>query len=346
MHAKSESDVTSLAPSSPSRSPKRHVYYVQSPSRDSHDGDKSSSMQATPVYNSPMESPSHPSYGRHSRASSASRFSGPFRSSSGRKGNRKRNENEKGWPECDVIQEEGSYDDLDDRGLSRRCQALVALLGFVLLFTVFSLIIWGASRPYKAEIVTRSLTVNNLYFGEGSDATGVPTKMLTVNCSLKMSVYNPASFFGIHVSSTPVNLIYSEITVATGAVTIFSPSWLLQTRFQSVCEKCNALVKSFITGSCLLFLLATYFQPRKSRRVVTVNIEGTKVPLYGAGSSFAVSDTKGGVPLTLEFGIRTRGYVVGKLVKTRHQMHITCPILVDSTSNKPMNLKQNSCRYD
>ncbi|KAK8969902.1 hypothetical protein KSP40_PGU018014 [Platanthera guangdongensis] len=85
MHVKSDSDVTSLAPSSPPRSPKRPVYYVQSPSRYSNDEDKSTSMQNTPVYNSPMESPSHPSIGRHSRTSSASRFSGIFRSSSGRK---------------------------------------------------------------------------------------------------------------------------------------------------------------------------------------------------------------------------------------------------------------------
>ncbi|XP_043703537.1 uncharacterized protein LOC122653673 [Telopea speciosissima] len=302
MHAKSDSDVTSLAPSSPSRP----VYYVQSPSRDSHDGDKSSSMQATPVYNSPMESPSHPSYGRHSRASSASRFSGTFRSSSGRKANRKRND--KGWPECNVIQEEGSYDDLYG-GYSRRCQALIALLGFVMLFTVFSLIIWGASRPYRAEIVAKSLAVSNFYFGEGSDMTGVPTKMLTVNCSLKMSVYNPATFFGIHVSSSPVDLIYSEMTVATGQ-------------------------------------LKKYYQPRKSHRIVSVTLEGSKVPLYGAGASLAVSDSNGKVPLRLEFEIRSRGYVVGKLVKTKHRRHISCPVVIDSSKTKPIKFKQDSCTYD
>lgn len=147
--AKSESDITSLAPSSPSRSPKRPVYYVQSPSRDSHDGDKSSSMQP-----SPAESPSHPSFGRHSRNSSASRFSGIFRSSSGRKGWRNK-KNEKGWPECKVIMEEGAYDELDDEGFIRKFQALIALLTFVLLFTVFCLIIWGASRPYKPQIIVK-----------------------------------------------------------------------------------------------------------------------------------------------------------------------------------------------
>lgn len=151
LSTKSESDITSLAPSSPSRSPKRPVYYVQSPSRDSHDGDKSSSMQP-----SPMESPSHPSFGRHSRNSSASRFSGIFRSSSGRKGSRKRNEkgwNDKGWPECNVIVEEGDYD--EDKAFIRRFQALIALFSFIILFTVFCLIIWGASRPFKAEITVK-----------------------------------------------------------------------------------------------------------------------------------------------------------------------------------------------
>lgn len=146
---KSESDVTSLAPSSPSRSPKRPVYYVQSPSRDSHDGDKSSSMQP-----SPMESPSHPSFGRHSRNSSASRFSGIFRSSSGRKGSRAKR-NDKGWPECNVILEEGNYDEFADKAFTKRFQALIGVLSFVVLFTVFCLIIWGASRPFKAQIAVK-----------------------------------------------------------------------------------------------------------------------------------------------------------------------------------------------
>ena len=60
--------------------------------------------------------------------------------------------------------------------------------------------------------------MHNLYVGEGSDSTGVPTKMLTMNGSLKISVYNPATIFGIHVSSTPIDVVYSEIVIATGQV--------------------------------------------------------------------------------------------------------------------------------
>ncbi|XVF86625.1 hypothetical protein PTKIN_Ptkin18bG0057500 [Pterospermum kingtungense] len=303
LSAKSESDITSLAPSSPSRSPKRPVYYVQSPSPDSHDGDKSSSLQPTP-----LESPSHPSsFGRHSRNSSASRFSGIFRSTSGRKWSRKRND--KGWPECNVIMEEGPYDEFEDKAFTRRCQALIALFTFVALFTVFGLIIWGASRPYKAEITVKSLAVHNFYIGEGSDFSGVPTKMLTVNGSLKLSVYNPATIFGIHVSSNPINLIYSEIPVATGQ-------------------------------------LKKYYQPRKSRRTVSVVLEGKKIPLYGAGSSLTSIENEAEIPLTLKFEVRSRGNVVGKLVRTKHRRQISCPLVIDSTRSKPIKFKKDTCMYD
>ncbi|CDO98030.1 unnamed protein product [Coffea canephora] len=308
LHAKSESDITSLAPSSPSRSPKRPVYFVQSPSRDSNDGDKSASMQPTPSFNSPMESPSHPSFGRHSRNSSASRFSGIFRSSSGRKGGRKRND--KGWPECNVIVEEGKYDEFDDdKGFTRRFQALMALCGFIVLFTVFCLIIWGAGRNYRAEVSVKSLVVHNVYMGSGSDFTGVPTKMFTVNGTLRMAIYNPATFYGIHVSSSPVNLIYSDIVVATAE-------------------------------------MKKYYQPRKSHRTVLVDIEGTKVPLYGAGSNL-VESVNGvvRVPLTLDFWIRSRGDVVGKLVRTKHRRHVSCSLVIDSTISKPIKFLKDSCVY-
>nr|GMC77527.1 DNA-directed RNA polymerase II subunit rpb1 like [Ipomoea batatas] len=312
LHTKSESDVTSLAASSPSG----HVYYVQSPSRDSHDdGEKSTSMQATPTFTSPVESPSHPSLGRHSRTSSGTRFSGIFRSSSGRKGRSgKRMSNDKGWPECNVIMEEGKYDEFEDSWLlSRRFQALLALCGFLLLFTVFCLIIWGAGRPYKAQITLKSLSVSNIYIGEGSDFTGVPTRLLSVNGSLRISVYNPATFYGIHVSSTPINLVFSDITVATGQ-------------------------------------LKKYYQPRKSRRTVTVNIQGTKVPLYGAGSSLTATKNKDGtggveVPLALDFEVKSQGDVVGKLVRTKHRRKIWCEFIIDSAGNKPIKFKKHSCAY-
>lgn len=57
-----------------------------------------------------------------------------------------------------------------------------------------------------------------MFVGEGSDRTGVPTKMISVNCSANLAIYNPAPFFGIHAGLHGASLVYSQITVATGQV--------------------------------------------------------------------------------------------------------------------------------
>ncbi|KAG8632636.1 hypothetical protein MANES_18G038901v8 [Manihot esculenta] len=228
MHAKTDSEVTSLAPSSPTRSPRRPVYYVQSPSRDSHDGEKTAtSFHSTPVL-SPAGSPphSHSSVGRHSRESSSSRFSGSLKP-----GSRKINPNDasrggqgkgqKQWKECMVIEEEGLLEDEErERGLPRRCYFLIFVLGFFVLFSMFSLILWGASKPQKPKITMKSITFEQFSIQAGSDSTGVATDMITVNSTVKMIYRNTGTFFGVHVTSTPVDLSYSEITIASGNVSL------------------------------------------------------------------------------------------------------------------------------
>lgn len=156
MHAKTDSEVTSLDASSPARSPRRPVYYVQSPSRDSHDGEKTTtSFHSTPVL-SPMGSPphSHSSVGRHSRESSSSRFSGSLKPGSRKNGGHRKSQ--KPWKECDVIEEEGLLEGEErEKGLPRRCYFLAFVVGFLVLFSFFSLILWGASKPMKPKITMR-----------------------------------------------------------------------------------------------------------------------------------------------------------------------------------------------
>ncbi|KAL6627140.1 hypothetical protein ACP70R_030866 [Stipagrostis hirtigluma subsp. patula] len=314
-HTSSESDETSLATTSPPRTPKtpkRPAYYVQSPSRDSHDdGDKSSTTQTTPVYNnSPLDSPSHPSTGRHSRISSATRFSGTLRSSSpGSRAGRKRL-GFKGWREVDAIDEEGEYDELDEERdhLPRCCVAAFWLSVLVLLFTTVCLVVWGAARHHKPSVIVKSLTVHNFYAGEGTDRTGVPTKLVTLNCSLNINVHNPSTMFGIHVSSGPIRLMYSEIAIANGQ-------------------------------------LEKFYQPRTSHRVASVLVHGEKTPLYGAGATLGLSSTGGAVPLTLQLKVRTRGYVIGKLVRVTHGKRVKCPVVISSGSSKPVRFIQSACSY-
>ncbi|XP_043708229.1 uncharacterized protein LOC122657558 [Telopea speciosissima] len=316
MHAKTDSEVTSLAASSPTRSPPRGrpVYYVQSPSRDSHDGEKTTtSFHSTPVL-SPMGSPphSHSSVGRHSRESSTSRFSGSLKPGSrkilpnggGRKG-------QKPWKEP-VIEEEGLLNAEDtEKGLPRRCYLLAFVVGFIFLFSFFSLILWGASRPQKPQINIKSITFEHFSLSAGADSTGVATEMSSMNSTVKFTYRNTATFFGVHVTSTPLDLSYSHLTVGTGSVNRF-------------------------------------YQSRKSQRTVAVVVSGNKIPMYGAGASLSSSggNLTAPVHLKLDFMVRSRAYVLGKLVKPKFFKNIDCSIVFDPKKiNVALSLK-NSCTYD
>ncbi|KAL3566772.1 hypothetical protein D5086_032187 [Populus alba] len=128
---------------------------------------------------------SHSSVGRHSRESSSSRFSGSLKpgshkispndaSTGGLKG-------QKQWKECDAI-EEGLLDDEERRkGLPRKCYFLAFVLGFLILFSFFSLILWGASKHQQPETTMKSVTFEQFRIQTGSDSTGVATDMISVN---------------------------------------------------------------------------------------------------------------------------------------------------------------------
>jgi hypothetical protein len=95
----------------------------------------------------------------------------------------------------------------------------------------------------------------------------------------------------------------------------------------------------------MLLQLKKYHQQRKSRRTVSVNIQGSKVPLYGAGANVASSVDNGKVSMTLVFEVKSRGNVVGKLVRTKHT-HVSCSVAIDPHNNKSIKLKENECRYN
>ncbi|KAF6149450.1 hypothetical protein GIB67_016988 [Kingdonia uniflora] len=203
---------------------------------------------------------------------------------------------------------EHAYDDDESQSLHHRVSFIFVVL-FVAMFSLIALILWGASRRYEPEIDVKSLSVSSFYFGTEVDNMGVSTKLMTVNCSLKLDIYNHDTFFGIHVSSTGFNFMLSKIIVATGQ-------------------------------------FSKYYQPRKSKKTLYVILEGIKVPLYGAGRNLVVSESIGNIPLKLEFEIQSRGNVLGMHPKFRNHKHISCPVLIDADNIKVIHFKDDFCIFD
>ena len=54
----------------------------------------------------------------------------------------------------------------------------------------------------------------------GADSSGVATSLVSMNSFVNLTFRNAATFFGVHVTSTRLDLTYYQITLATGSVSI------------------------------------------------------------------------------------------------------------------------------
>ncbi|KAL3324431.1 hypothetical protein AABB24_038535 [Solanum stoloniferum] len=300
IHAKSDSEVTSIDA----------LYYVQSPSHSQqHDVEKMS------YGSSPFGSPTHHYHCspiHHSRESSTSRFSASLKNNQlavWKRIPRTRNcdDNETGADDDD--EEDVDY----DNGKSVRFYVLCFLFSFIVLFTIFSLILWAASLLYKPKIFVKGMVFENLNVQAGIDRTGVQTDMLTLNSTVGIYYRNPASFFGVHVTATPLELHYYKLKLASGQ-------------------------------------MKKFYEARKSKRIVVAVVEGHQIPLYGAIS--VLSDAKNRIqsvslPLNLTFLIRSTAYILGRLVKPNFSIHISCQLTLKGNHlGKHINLtNSHSCTY-
>ncbi|GAB4853106.1 hypothetical protein Ancab_017290 [Ancistrocladus abbreviatus] len=312
MHVKSDSEATSLDASTPPRSPRRPLYYVQSPSQ--HDVEKMS------YGSSPMGSPTHHYHCspiHHSRESSTSRFSASLKHHHHHPHHHHRKK---------VHGRQLLHDDNDDleeleeeegigeeSGHSVRFYVVCFIFSFTLLFTLFSLILWGASKSYKPHILVKNMVFENFGVQAGMDDSGVPTDMLSLNSTVRILYRNPATFFGVHVTSTPFQLYYYQLQVASGQ-------------------------------------MKPFYQRRKTGRNITTVVQARQVPLYGSlsllGHAGEVQKEKVTVALNLTFMMRSRAYILGKLVKSKFYSSIRCPVTLDGTQlGKPLILK-DSCTYE
>lgn len=93
-----------------------------------------------------------------------------------------------------------------------------------------------------------------------------------------------------------------------------------------------------------------FYQSRKSQHIVVVVVRGYQVPLYGGVP--VLSGAKGhlesaSVPLNLTFEMRSRAYILGRLVKPKFYRSILCAVTLRGNHlGKPVNLTNSeNCVY-
>nr|CAD1838684.1 unnamed protein product [Ananas comosus var. bracteatus] len=154
MHVKTDSEVRSMAPSSPPLSP------ATSPSRHPHSS-SATAPPLLPLLRRPPPPRSRPQYRRRGGGSSR-RGRSRARSGEAMAGARRRDrieaiEEERVWgPGTGEEEEEDLLGFLGNKGfIRRRCYCFVFVARFIVLFSSFALILWGASRSQRPRITIK-----------------------------------------------------------------------------------------------------------------------------------------------------------------------------------------------
>jgi hypothetical protein len=71
---------------------------------------------------------------------------------------------------------------------------------------------------FLCAVLVQSVVFESYHIQGGTDRTGVPTKLMSVNATVRLRFRNRATFFSLHVTATPFTLFYDDLTVASGEV--------------------------------------------------------------------------------------------------------------------------------
>lgn len=90
-----------------------------------------------------------------------------------------------------------------------------------------------------------------------------------------------------------------------------------------------------------------FYQSRNSQKTVTVMLIGSNIPLYGGGADLGSVGGKPIAPvaLNLNFTVRARAYILGRLVKPKFHKRVQCSVVMDP---KKMNvlIPLKNCTYN
>ncbi|KAK8936784.1 hypothetical protein KSP39_PZI012220 [Platanthera zijinensis] len=151
--------------------------------------------------------------------------------------------------------------------------------------------------------MTQILNVRHFSLGEGVDERGVPTKILSCNCSLEMEVDNKSYFFGLHIHPPLLEIYFGRLKFASSQ------------GLESYVERASSSMEGLFVGV-------------------------RNKPMYGAGSSmYDLLESGQGLSLTVQIRIRVWYQIVWGLIKVKHHQVEDCIIILHGTHDPGLHAK-------
>ncbi|KZV47267.1 hypothetical protein F511_07690 [Dorcoceras hygrometricum] len=85
------------------------------------------------------------------------------------------------------------------------------LVSLMIALIVFCL----AAKPPTPQVFVKMGGIHQFKLGEGVDATGVTTKILTCNASMELTIENKSKLFGLHIHSPITSMLFGHLPFAT-----------------------------------------------------------------------------------------------------------------------------------
>ncbi|XVF22958.1 hypothetical protein REPUB_Repub12eG0215600 [Reevesia pubescens] len=168
----------------------------------------------------------------------------------------------------------------------------------VLSLGVAIFVFYIATNPPPPKISIKMAGVGEFGLGEGVDASGVTTKILTCNCSIHLLIDNKSKLFGLHIKPPTMDISFGRLPFAMS-------------------HGSKLYAQSF--GSSIFQL---YVGTRNK-------------PMYGAGRSMQdLLESGMGLPLVIRLKLSSNFRVVWNLIKPRFHHQAECLLVLDSKYDK------------
>ncbi|KAL1811641.1 hypothetical protein ACET3Z_021706 [Daucus carota] len=177
---------------------------------------------------------------------------------------------------------------------------LLVSLGLALLVFYF------ATKPPTPKLSIKIAGIREFGLGEGVDASGVTTKLLTSNFSIRLVIDNKSKLFGLHIRPPILSISYTNL-----------PPFAI-----SVGQELYA------------------YSDGKTRFQLST---GTKnKPMYGAGRSMQdMLESGKGLPLDIRMSITSSFHVISSFVKPTFHQQARCLLVLNSSYDK----KRRTTKY-
>lgn len=171
------------------------------------------------------------------------------------------------------------------------------------------LVFYLATKPPLPQVSVKIASVRQFRLGEGVDNTGIPTKILTGNCSMDLVIDNKSKIFRLHIHSPLMEMSFGHLPFA-------------------ISRGPKLYAETYTSTTFKLYV-------------------GTKnKPLYGAGRTMQDMLQSGqGLPLVIHLSFTSSFHVVWNLIKPKFHHQAQCLLILGTMfDNKhPTQVYNSTC---